>query len=115
MNGQSVLKKNPLRPSPSDLASKIHFVLFALFLIQFTLVWLNLCTRFPSFANARWPNGILLVLIVATMLSSVARQLPLQNVILASVIIAFVAGAAQTLGAMTAIPFGPYVYMDAIG
>jgi uncharacterized membrane protein len=48
-------------------------------------------------------------------MSSLTRQLPAQNVMLASLIVAFVGGSAQTLGAMTAIPFGPYVYMDAIG
>jgi uncharacterized membrane protein len=34
---------------------------------------------------------------------------------LAAVIIAFLAGAVQTLGALTAIPFGPYVYTAKIG
>jgi uncharacterized membrane protein len=36
-------------------------------------------------------------------------------VLLASVVIAFSAGAATTLGALTAIPFGPFTYTDAIG
>lgn len=116
MNGRSALKKIPLRANPfADLGAKIRFVLLALFLIQFTLVWLNLWTGFPGFGNARWPNGVLLVLTAATAMSSLTRQLPAQNVVLASFIIAFVAGGAQTLGALTAIPFGPYVYMDAVG
>jgi len=41
--------------------------------------------------------------------------LPGQNVLLALMIIALIAGALQSLGALTAIPFGPYVYTDNIG
>ena len=116
MNHRSVLKKIPLRVDLFlGLAAKIHKVLFVLFLIQFVLVWLNLWTPFPGFGNARWPAGVLLVLAAATVLSSLARQLPAQNVMLASVIIVFIAGTVQTIGALTALPFGPYVYLPAIG
>jgi uncharacterized membrane protein len=116
MNRRSALNKIPLRANLfPGLTGKIHKVLFVLFLVQFMLVWLNLWTGFPGFGNARWPDGLLLVLTAATTLSSLARQLPAQNVMLASVIIVFIAGAVQTLGALTAIPFGPYVYLPAIG
>jgi uncharacterized membrane protein len=116
MNSRSVLKKIPLRANPfAGLDSKMRLVLFALFLIQFTLVWLNVWSGFPHFGNARWPVGVLLILTVAATMSSLARQLPAQNVMLVSVIIVLVGGAVQTLGAMTGIPFGPYVYMDSMG
>jgi uncharacterized membrane protein len=116
MNQRSVLKKIPLRANPfPGLGPKIHKVVFALFLIQFILVWLNLWTRFPGFSDARWPDGVLLALAAATILCSLSRQLPAQNVMLASVIITIIAGAVQTFGALTAIPFGPYVYLPAIG
>ena len=116
MNGRSVLKKIPLRAAPfPGLAAKIHIFIFALFLIQFTLVWLSLWTRFPGFGNARWPMGLLLILAAATTLTSLSRELPAQNVMLASVIIVFIAGMAHTFGAITAIPFGPCVYLPAFG
>jgi uncharacterized membrane protein len=116
MNRRSVLKRIPLRANLfPGLGPKIHNALFVLFLVQFTLVWLNLWTRLPGFLSARWPDGVLLVLTAATILSSQARQLPAQNVILASSIIVFIAGTVQTFGAMTAIPFGPYVYLPAFG
>ena len=99
----------------SGLAPKIHGVLFALFLVQFTLVWSRLWLSWPLLGNARWPDGLLVVLTTATVLASLACQLPGQNVMLASIIIAFIAGAVQTLGALTAMPFGPYVYTDHIG
>jgi uncharacterized membrane protein len=116
MNRRAVLKKIPLRANPFvGLAPKIHSIIFGLLLIQFTLVWLNLWTRFPGFGEARWPNGVLLVLTAATTLTSLAHQLPAQNVMLASVIIMSLAGAAETFGALTAIPFGPFVYLPALG
>jgi uncharacterized membrane protein len=116
MNRRSVLKKIPLRANLfPGLAPKIHKALLVLFLVQFTLVWLNLWTGFPGFGNARWPDGVLLILAAATTLCSLTRQLPAQNVMLASVIVVFITGAVQTLGALTAIPFGPYVYLPAIG
>jgi uncharacterized membrane protein len=96
-------------------APRIHRVLFGLFLLQFTLVWTRLWLPWPLLGNARWPDGLLVVLTTATILASLACQLPGQNVMLASVIIAFIAGAVQTLGGLTAIPFGPYVYTDHIG
>src|SRR3954470_12241308 len=85
---------------------RIHRIVIGLFCIQFFLVWLNLWLVPTLFGNARWPDGLLLVLATAATLASVSRQLPGQNVMLASVIIAFIAGAAQSLGALTAIPFG---------
>src|SRR5215475_3033607 len=116
MNRRTVLKKIPLRANLfPGLAPKIHKALLVLFLVQFTLVWVNLWTGFPGFGKARWPDGVLLILAAATVLVSLTRQLPGQNVMLASVIITVIAGAVQTLGALTAIPFGPYVYTEEIG
>jgi len=104
-----------LRPDRfAGLAPKVHRVLFLLFLLQFTLVW----SRFwlgPLFGRAQWPEGMLLVLAVATLLASLARQLPGQNVMAVGSVIALIAGAVESLGALTAIPFGPYVYTSNIG
>ena len=71
----------------------------------------------PSFlfGDARWPDGMLVVLTGSTLLASLSRQLPSQNVMLAAIIIAFFAGAVATVGALTAVPFGPFVYTDNIG
>jgi uncharacterized membrane protein len=99
----------------SGLAPKIHGVLFGLFLVQFILVWSRLWLPWPLLGNARWPDGLLVVLTTATVLASLACELPGQNVMLASIVIAFIAGAVHTLGALTAMPFGPYVYTDHIG
>src|ERR1035438_9032361 len=111
-----VLKDIALRSNRfSGLAQKVRQVLFGLFLLQFTLVWVRLWLPLPLLGNARWPEGLLVVLTTATVLASLAQQLPGQNLMLASIIIAFIAGAVQTLGALTAIPFGPYVYTEHVG
>lgn len=99
----------------SGWAPKVHRALFGLFLLQFALVWASLWVTRPLPGNARWPDGFLLVLTTATVIASLTCQLPGQNVMLASVIIAFIAGAVQSLGALTAIPFGPYGYTDHFG
>jgi putative membrane protein len=113
---QVPLKDIRLRPTPfSGWAPKVHRVLFALFLIQWPLVWARLWLPRPLFGEARWPEGLLVVLATATLLASLTTHLPGQNVMLASLIIAFISGAVVTLGGLTAIPFGPFVYTDAIG
>jgi uncharacterized membrane protein len=110
------LKDIPLRPPPfSGWAPKVHRVLFTLFFLQWGLAWSRLWVPRPLFGDARWPDGLLLVLATATLLASLTCQLPGQNVVLAALVIAFIAGAVATLGALTAIPFGPLVYTDAIG
>jgi putative membrane protein len=58
---------------------------------------------------------MLVVLSTAALLASLTTQLPGQNVMLVSLVIAFISGAVETLGGLTGIPFGPFVYTDAIG
>jgi len=99
----------------SGWVPRIHRALFGLFLLQFALVWARLWLPWPLLGSARWPDGLLVVLTTATVAASLTRQLPSQNVMLASIIIAFIAGAVQSLGALTAIPFGPYFYTERIG
>jgi uncharacterized membrane protein len=99
----------------SDWASKVHRILFALFLIQWTVVWSRLWLPHPPFVNARWPNGLLVVLAAATLMASLARRLPGQNVLLAAAIIAMLGGGVETLGILIGVPFGPFTYTDAMG
>jgi uncharacterized membrane protein len=96
-------------------APKVHRVLFGLFALQFVLVWTRLWWPWPLLGRARWPDGLLVVLTTATLIASITRELPGQNVMLAAVIIGCIGGVAHTLGALTAIPFGPFTYTDLIG
>ena len=110
------LKDIRLQPRPfSEWAPKVHRVLFAMFLIQWAVVWARLWLPRPPFGDARWPEGLLVVLATATLLASLTRQLPGQNVMLASVVIAIFSGGVEALGVLTGIPFGPVAYTDAMG
>jgi uncharacterized membrane protein len=111
-----VLKDIPLKPAGfSHWPKRIHYLLFALFLVVFLLVWGRLWLPLPFLGPGHWPDGLLVVLAAATTLASLTCRLPGQNVMLASMIIAVIGGAAHTIGALTAIPFGPIVYTDRVG
>lgn len=99
----------------SGLAEALRQVLFGLFLVQFGVVLARLWRPSLLFGDARWPEGLMIVLMAATTVGALTRRLPGQNVMLAAVIIAFIGGAVQSLGALTGIPFGPYVYTERIG
>jgi len=57
-----------------------------------------------------WPEALLLLLATANTITALARQLPLQNVLLATAIIAVIGGAVLALGVTTGIPFGPFLF-----
>ena len=108
---RGVLKKIPLRATPFlGWGQRIHHLLFASFFAAYIIAWLRLWLAPALFANARWPDGFLIVLGTSTTLASMTRRLPGQNVILASAIIGAIASGIETVGALTGIPFGPFVY-----
>jgi len=110
------LKRIPLRTNRfAGWEQLCHRILLCLFLIQFALVWIGVVLRHPVFGPSRWPEGVLLVLCAATTLAALVRHLPAQNVMLASIIILFLLGVVETLGAATGIPFGPRVYTGRVG
>jgi uncharacterized membrane protein len=113
---RATLQRIPLRANRfQGFGEKIHRVLFLGFVLQFLVVWLNLWMGVPDFGAARWPEGLLLVLSAGSLVSAATRHLPGQNLILASVIILTIGGFAHALGAITGIPFGPFVYTTRIG
>jgi uncharacterized membrane protein len=106
----------PLRSSRlSGWAAIICRALLGLFFLEYIFVWARLWLPGLWFGDARWPDGVLLVLAAAALIASLTRQLPGQNVMLASVIIASIGSAVQSLGALSDIPFGPFVYTDRFG
>jgi uncharacterized membrane protein len=108
---RGVLKRIPLRANPFlGWGERISRVFFGLFLIEAALDWTRLWLVPGLLGSARWPEGVLVVLAAATTVASLARRLPAQNVMLALAIVAFIGGAVQSLGALTGIPFGPYLY-----
>ena len=57
-----------------------------------------------------WLEALLLLLAAAATLAALARQLPVQNVLLAAAVIAIMGGAAHALGVKLGIPFGPFLF-----
>ncbi|MGB8368303.1 MAG: carotenoid biosynthesis protein [Limisphaerales bacterium] len=57
-----------------------------------------------------WPEALLILLATVSTITAVARQLPLQNVLLATFVIALMGGAVHALGVTMGIPFGPFLF-----
>jgi len=70
------------------------------------MLWTS--ARLPD--KLEWPYALLISLAAASTLTGLSRRLPMQNVIGAALIIAFMGGAAHVIGEMTAMPFGPFVF-----
>ena len=115
MSRSSAIPVASSRKAVAGPAQFLHPVFLVLFLAAFALVWLNTLKVFVLPGNPGWPAALVLFTAGATTLVSLSRQLPGQNVLLAASIIAVIAGTAQALGAITGIPFGPYLYTDAAG
>ncbi len=83
------------------------------FLLVATLIVIAGRSRLP------WTDGvcdtILLVLAFVATLISLGGQLPTQNVVLATIVIAFIGSAIQTLNTFTGVPFGPLLYTPESG
>ncbi|MGA2866330.1 MAG: carotenoid biosynthesis protein [Verrucomicrobiota bacterium] len=90
-------------------ARLVRGLLFALLLAQFALVWVGVWLPRPFLGEAGWAEGLLLLVATASTLAAQARQLPGQNVALASLIIVSLAALAQGVGARAAMPFGSLV------
>ena len=87
----------------------LAILLLAAYALALTRLWWTL--NLPGKPN--WPGAVLLVLAAASTIAALARQLPLQNVLFASVIIGLVGGAVTWLDLKTGIPFGPVTYGEA--
>jgi bisanhydrobacterioruberin hydratase len=98
--------------SNERIAAWFH-CLFA-FLLAAAFVWGVVAFIAPmNFSN--WPEAALILLATAGTIASLARQLPLQNILLAAFVIAIFGSAAHAVGALTGIPFGPFTFSDNAG
>ncbi len=112
------LPLNDLRLEPARFSGwprKTSRGLFGLFLAQSALVAVRAWQPTPWIPEARWPEGVLLLLGLATVLTSLGRSLPGQNLLGICAIVGITSGGMHLLGAITAIPFGPYSYTAAAG
>lgn len=109
---------NPETSSPKTVADGsqiLHGIFFMLFVGAFGWVWLKTLHVLNLSGTSGWPEALMVLTAGLTTLVSLSRQLPGQNVLLAATIIALIAGVAQAVGAITGIPFGPYLYTDFAG
>jgi len=99
----------------SGAAKPLQGFFLALFLISFLIVCLKTLLPLSIPGTPGWEEAVLVITATATTLFALSRQLPAQNVFLAAGIIAAIAGTVQAIGALSGIPFGPYVYTEAAG
>jgi uncharacterized membrane protein len=101
--------------SPSPCAWAIDWVLMAVFLAAFALVWWNTVSPIPALQDKSWPDALLLVAATSATLSSYSRTLPFQNVFWAAIVIGVVGTVASAIGVLTGFPFGSFIYTEAAG
>jgi len=99
----------------AQLTLVFGWLVSALALVSWLLVFGGLVSPLHLPGNAGWPDAVLVLTTAIATLVSLARQLPGQNVILAATVIGFIGGSAHALGAATAIPFGPINFADNAG
>jgi uncharacterized membrane protein len=87
-----------------------HWLFAALLAITFALVLAENGLTFNLPGKPGWPEAMLILLAATGTITALARQLPLQNVLLAAFVIALLGGAAHALGVMVGIPFGPFLF-----
>jgi len=88
-------------------------VFFGLLILAWLVVVANLLYSFS--AKNQLTEIVLVFFATSATLFSLARQLPAQNVFLATGIIAFIGTLVFFIGSMTSIPFGPFYYSDNVG
>ena len=107
--------KSPKNQSATDSVQKIATWLY--WLLNFLLAAafaLALAKLFVPM-NSGWPEALLVLTATVGTLAALARQLPLQNVLLVAFIIVIFTGAALAVGALTGIPFGPFTFSTKAG
>lgn len=101
------ISSNPLRTAQRILLA------LGLLAIGFSIVQTFIPGRRPI-SGGFWEAAVLL-LVLASTLASISGQLPAQNVLLGSAVIACIGGGIHCLGGVTGIPFGPLRYTSASG
>jgi uncharacterized membrane protein len=93
----------------------VHWALSLSLAAVFVLALATLFTPPKLSGKHGWLEALLLLLTAAGTVTALARRLPLQNVLLATFVIAVTGGAAHALGAITSMPFGPFTFGTTAG
>lgn len=65
--------------------------------------------------EGRWAEGLLIVWSAIANIAILGRRLPLQNIVMCSVIIAFISSVITAIEVITGLPFGPVTYSEVFG
>jgi len=107
---------SPATANPSDrLAGAAYWLAVGFALASYLLVLLTLVVPIRLPGKPGWPEAVLILAALLPTLISYTRWLPLQNVLLAAVVIGLMGGGIHAVGAATAIPFGPFSYTESAG
>ena len=100
----------PVTPVVEKMKSWFHWLFVALLATAFALVLAanGMTLNLPG--QPGWPEALLILLATVSTITALARQLPLQNVLLAAFVIALMGGAVHALGVTMGIPFGPFLF-----
>jgi uncharacterized membrane protein len=104
------LRKQSKVSSEALVALCFYWLSTIVFAAAFVLVMVILFKPLKLPGHPGWPELVLLVSGVACAITALAQRLPLQNVLLATFIIAVLGGAVHALGVITGIPFGPFEF-----
>jgi hypothetical protein len=99
--------------APGSLAKQADRILFVLFLLLFLIVQVRLIVRSPNLGFARWPEGLFLLITAAYSLLILARELPWQNVLAASGLIALLSCISERLAVRSQTFFSYPTTLDA--
>jgi len=87
-----------------------HWLFVVLFAAAFALVLAANGLSLDLPGKPGWPEALLILLATVSTITALARQLALQNVLLAAFVIALLGGAVHALGVTMGIPFGPFMF-----
>jgi len=109
MQPPTPIGKRPANAFAEKATVWVHWLLLILLAAAGALVLAanGLALDLPG--KAGWPEALLLLLATASTITALARQLPLQNVLLAAFVIAVMGGAVHAFGVKLGIPFGPFL------
>lgn len=107
-----------LKPGPTVATKPANWgrhLLTGLFLAIYALVLARLWWPIPFPGKPGSPEALMLVLAAACSVAAMARQLPSQNVLAASLVILLAAAGMTWLDLKTGVPFGPFTVGDNAG
>ena len=102
--------QRPRTPAAKPRLGWLHWLFTALLAVAFLLALAANSQALNLPGKTGWPELLLILLATVTTITALARQLALQNVLLAAFVIALIGGAVQALNAAMEIPFGPLIY-----